>query len=156
MAKELTEKQIKDIDDIFNYILIRDQNNKGNRISPGSVKKIINVTMDEARYLLRYMVENITFNEDPILNRAESISGIIVTANYNTRKFVKAGGCQTWYANQLRIEQEEIEFGKMQNQKLKNDLEAFSLTKKQFYWTVIIAIAGFIMGAVGIILQLAG
>ena len=76
-----------------------------------------------------------------------------INATYNTEQFLKAGGCIKYYYNLLEDQKNGNRLKEMGEQKLKNDLASFKITKNQYRWTKGIAIAGLIIALVSFLLQ---
>jgi hypothetical protein len=129
-----------------------------------------NMMIDETDLRVPKSVESITDEEvkqNEIFNYYKvyfetidrfKIADITITGNYinieplysKTEKFIKAGGVKKVYDDQ----QKEVKYQEVLREKAINDAVVTRWTKKTYWWTFGIAIAGFIIGVIALIIAI--
>ncbi|NQU54160.1 MAG: hypothetical protein HQ522_16655 [Bacteroidetes bacterium] len=150
----MIESQAKKIDQILNLLVERDIQYPGNTTSAGDANHKLDIPEEEANHLINIIVDEIEFNGDQIVKHHESMFGKKILVNYNTKLFMDAGGCMDLYYDISQIQKEDESRTFMEDIKLRNDLESFRITKKQYGFTKWTAIFSFAIAFISIFLQL--
>jgi hypothetical protein len=144
----LAEEQAIKIDKILKLLI----NQKAMRIDEICDK--INIELTEAEFLIKVICD-LQFEGDNIVESiGNNTYGILkIKAKYNTEKFIKVGGYLKWRNDQIEFHKKETEQKELELTKLKNDLESFKITKKQYCWNLSLAIMGIIIALISIFIQ---
>lgn len=144
----LTKEQAVKIDKILN-LLIEKRSLESKSIHSASM-----LEMSEVNFLLTKTCY-LQFEGDSIVDYEQDSDNNFdrIRSKYNTEKFLKSGGCIKWREDQIKLQAKEIERQKLEFDKLKNDLETFKITKRQYSWNLGLAITGIIIAIIGILLQ---
>ncbi len=149
----MTETQAKQIDAILDFLINGAEMKRYVRLYPAHIKQHFRIPADEAVFLISLITDIIRYNDDDIVT-SYGTKPVSISKNYNTQKFMNDGGCIKWFFERIEMEKHRKEIEELEKIKLKNDIAAFRLTKKQFIWTIGIAIAALITAVVGILLQI--
>lgn len=154
----MTEIQAIKIDQILNYLIIPRYEKQFPITYIGDIYKLTSLHNDEINDLLD-IINKISFEESPIaqvdtIYNPQIGDTRIINATYNTEKFLKVGGCIEHYRNLIEEQRKQNELKELEKQKLLNDLASFRITKKQYIWNKLFAIAGFILGLISCLWQI--
>lgn len=154
----MTEDQAIKIDLILNLLISQDSGTQYPVFYADGIRLKTEFSIDEVFDLID-KIELITHLENPIvvikIQRIPTVGNFkFIRGCYNTEQFLTDGGCIQYYHNEKIREAKEKELKQLEKQKLLNDLASFKITKKQFLWTVSMAIAGFLLALFSLILQI--
>lgn len=124
----MTENQAKLIDEILKKLLKR---NAGNRLDADDFYKELGISKDEAEHLIEIIID-ITYNDDNIVHYHLGQMAISIRTSYNTKAFMKAGGCIGWFNRQMEIQQADEKKRELEQINLENAIRQFELSQEEY------------------------
>ena len=143
----MTENQAKDLDRMLALIVSRDKMYPGNNTNNSRISDKLNIPRENVTELLDILVDikdNHGYKVVEMLH--ENANGQKNFAkNSNTEPFIEVGGCIQLFNNEHESYKEHETRRNKEDQKLNNDLDLYSITKRHYTFIVLAAIIGWIL-----------
>lgn len=150
---EITKRQAQVLDDML-IKLTTIINTRGSRIFGDEMAGMMGIDVDEVESYWKTFIATAKFNNMPVVDFYDHTGLYSIEKNFNTSEFISWGGFKRYVEEQEKKNAEELQRKQLEEQKLINDIASFRITKKQYVWNKIFAIAGFILGLISFLWQI--
>jgi len=121
---------------------------------PQDIEERTRIPEDEIEDLIS-IIDKIRFHDAPIATVLYSNGNFSwIQKTYNTGQFLQVGGCLNYYHNLIEDQKKRNSIKELEEQRLRNEIASFKITKNQYRWNKWIAITGFIIALFSLLLQL--
>lgn len=153
----MTEEQAKKIDLILTILISENSGTEFPIFHPDGISLKSGISKDEILDLID-TIEILSFQDNPIVfvgsQRIPTVGTFkYLKGTYNTKLFLTEGGCVHYFEQEKQRLKKEKDLKQLEEEKLKNDVESFRISKKQYQWNKWLAIVAIIVSVSSILLQ---
>ena len=156
----MNEIQAKKIDEVLHLISNQPSATKNPMMFIDAISVQLDWSKEEVDDIIS-LIDQLNFSGSPIakigvMQIANIANARFIRATYNTEQFLSIGGCIEHFKKVTSEQKKQNEIKALEEQKLLNDIASYKITKRQYFWTIGLAVAGFILAIVSLIIQIFG
>lgn len=150
----MTKEQAGTLDKMLVHLQDRCKIHTRTRIFSDEMGTFLGISKFEVESLWDSYLSDVKFNNINVVEYIYHPGNISIRSNFNTQLFIDHGGFSKYFQEEKEKEEEEEKLRVLEYQKLKNEVATFNITKKQYQWNKWIAIAGFLLAFISLVIQL--